>query len=102
MINKATAAGFRILALSGEVDADNVPLLRQALHVDGTSASRTVPDPSGLAMDSSAIGAAPSVCWPPRNAGQRPRRLDPAGGLGCVPHFLERCTASESISVFVR
>ncbi|MFG2475862.1 hypothetical protein [Streptomyces fagopyri] len=56
MINEATAAGIRVPALSGEVDADNVRLLRQALRVDGTSASRTVPDLSGLAMDSSAIG----------------------------------------------
>lgn len=57
MIDEATAAGIRVLAQSGEVDADNVHLLRQALRVDGTSASRTVPDLSGLAMDSSAIGA---------------------------------------------
>ncbi|MFG2424872.1 STAS domain-containing protein [Streptomyces sp. NPDC048448] len=56
-LNEATAAGIRVPALSGEVDADNVHLLRQALRVDGSSASRTVPDLSGLAfMDSSVIG----------------------------------------------
>ena len=56
MISEATAAGIRVLALSGEVDADNAHFLRQALRLDGTSASRTAPDLGGLAMDSSGIG----------------------------------------------
>lgn len=52
MINQATAAGIRVLALSGEVDAGNVHLLRQALRIDGTRAL------SALAfLDASAISA---------------------------------------------
>lgn len=44
VINQATAEGNRVLALSGEVDADNVHLVRQALRVDGTRVSRTLLD----------------------------------------------------------
>ncbi|MCT9113750.1 hypothetical protein ACFWD7_56470 [Streptomyces mirabilis] len=77
MINQATAAGIRVLALSGEVDAGNVHLLRQALRIDGTRASRTLLDLSALAF----WMPAPSVPWPPRNAMQRP----PTAGSGWRP-----------------
>lgn len=58
MINQATAAGIRGLALSGEVDAGNIHLLRQALRIDGARASRTLLDLGALAfLDASAISA---------------------------------------------
>ncbi|MFE9813416.1 STAS domain-containing protein [Streptomyces sp. NPDC005548] len=49
-------AGVRVLALSGEIDADNVRLLREALRVNSHESAKVVLDLSAITfMDSSAI-----------------------------------------------
>ncbi|MET9896930.1 STAS domain-containing protein [Streptomyces sp. NPDC006465] len=55
-IAETTAADIRVLALSGEIDADNVGFLRQALEIDANGPARLVLDFSGVIfMDSSGI-----------------------------------------------
>ncbi|MET9896235.1 STAS domain-containing protein [Streptomyces sp. NPDC006465] len=55
-ITHTATAGMRVLALSGEIDAANVDLLRQALQTDHGGPAQTVLDLGGVTfMDSSAI-----------------------------------------------
>ncbi|WP_406368524.1 STAS domain-containing protein [Streptomyces sp. NBC_00647] len=55
-ITQTITDGIRVLALAGELDADNAGALRQALRVEEDSAPLTVLDLSAVTfMDSSAI-----------------------------------------------
>ncbi|MEU8788245.1 STAS domain-containing protein [Streptomyces sp. NPDC048643] len=55
-ITRTDTAGMRVLALSGELDADNADILRQALRADDGIPSQTVLDLGDVTfMDSSAI-----------------------------------------------
>ncbi|MGW1966539.1 STAS domain-containing protein [Streptomyces sp. NPDC001935] len=55
-IAETSASDIRVLALSGEIDADNVGLLRQALEIDVNGPARLVLDFSAVNfMDSSGI-----------------------------------------------
>ncbi|MFE9812007.1 STAS domain-containing protein [Streptomyces sp. NPDC005227] len=55
-ITQTTTGGIRVLALAGELDADNAGALRQALRIEEESARLTVLDLGGITfMDSSAI-----------------------------------------------
>ncbi|MFE2536706.1 STAS domain-containing protein [Streptomyces sp. NPDC059371] len=56
-ITQTTVAGIRVLAVAGELDADNVGILRQALCIEEDSVSAlTVLDMGAVSfMDSSAI-----------------------------------------------
>ncbi|MGW6263283.1 STAS domain-containing protein [Streptomyces sp. NPDC055085] len=55
-ITHATTAGMRVLELSGEIDADNADILRQALMAEDGAPSQTVLDLGAVTfMDSSAI-----------------------------------------------
>lgn len=55
-INRSITAGIRVLVLSGEIDADNVGLLAEALQTDGNGPVQLVLDFSAVTfMDSSAI-----------------------------------------------
>ncbi|MGC4985881.1 STAS domain-containing protein [Streptomyces sp. DT193] len=55
-ITQTVTAGIRVLSLTGEVDADNVDTLRQALRMEEDSGPLTVLDLGAVTfMDSSAI-----------------------------------------------
>ncbi|MGW1068958.1 STAS domain-containing protein [Streptomyces aureus] len=56
-ITQTSVGGIRVLALGGEIDADTVSGLREALHLDETAAlSRSVLDFSNVTfMDSSGV-----------------------------------------------
>ncbi|MFD6497826.1 STAS domain-containing protein [Streptomyces sp. NPDC059944] len=55
-ITHVTTAGVRVLGLSGEIDADNADILRQALRPDEDASSQTVLDLGEVTfIDSSAI-----------------------------------------------
>ncbi|WP_392973098.1 STAS domain-containing protein [Streptomyces sp. LN245] len=55
-INRSITADIRVLVLSGEIDADNVGLLAEALQIDGNGPVQLVLDFSAVTfMDSSAI-----------------------------------------------
>ncbi|MFD9466692.1 STAS domain-containing protein [Streptomyces sp. NPDC060027] len=65
-------AGMRFLALSGEVDADYVDLLRQALQTNHGGPAQTVLDLGGVTF----VDSRRSACWPQLTA---MRRLRTAG-----------------------
>ncbi|MGW3818775.1 STAS domain-containing protein [Streptomyces sp. NPDC005046] len=55
-VAETPAAGIRVLVLSGEIDTDNVDLLRQALRIDGNGRAQLVLDFSAVTfMDSSGV-----------------------------------------------
>ncbi|MFF0190817.1 STAS domain-containing protein [Streptomyces sp. NPDC005244] len=55
-ITLSTSADIRVLALGGEIDADNVGLLREAMRIDGRESSKLVLDLGAVTfMDSSTI-----------------------------------------------
>ncbi|MEV8031445.1 STAS domain-containing protein [Streptomyces sp. NPDC086182] len=57
-INRTIIADIRVLVLSGEIDADNVGLLSQALQIDDNGPVQLVIDLGAVTfMDSSAISA---------------------------------------------
>ncbi|MEU8794296.1 STAS domain-containing protein [Streptomyces sp. NPDC048643] len=79
-ITQTTTDGIRVLAPTGELDADNADLLRQALRVDEDSPLLTVLDLGAVTfMDSSAI----SVLAAAR------RDSDAAGGRLCMAALTE-------------
>ncbi|MFD9584917.1 STAS domain-containing protein [Streptomyces sp. NPDC059980] len=56
-ITQTTSIGIRVLVVSGEIDADNVRPLRQALAIGEGDPSRTVLDLGAVTfIDSSGIG----------------------------------------------
>ncbi|MFE3268044.1 STAS domain-containing protein [Streptomyces sp. NPDC059215] len=61
-ISQTTCSGIRVLALSGEIDADNVDRLRQSLTVGRGDLAHTVLDLSGVTfIDSSVISVLASA-----------------------------------------
>lgn len=61
-ITHVTAAGVRVLGLSGEIDADNADILRQALDADDGASSQTVLDLGAVTfIDSSAVSVLASA-----------------------------------------
>ncbi|MFE2537659.1 STAS domain-containing protein [Streptomyces sp. NPDC059371] len=54
-INRSITADIRVLVLSGEIDADNVGLLAEALQIDGNCPVLVLDFSAVTFMDSSAI-----------------------------------------------
>ncbi|MFD9497365.1 STAS domain-containing protein [Streptomyces sp. NPDC060005] len=61
-ITHVTTGGVRVLGLSGEIDADNADILRQALDADDGASSQTVLDLGAVTfIDSSAVSVLASA-----------------------------------------
>lgn len=77
-ITQSSAGDTRVLVLSGEIDADTVSGLREALHIDGTAVSRSVLDFSDVTfMDSSGVNILVAAYQRARAAGGWIRMVAP-------------------------